>query len=67
MTYFRRNAFHLAPNAQPKWHIFKERHDDGWVFAQCGYTYRFILEDALTKETVKTKKLVCAKCERGTK
>jgi hypothetical protein len=60
--YFRRDYFPMAPNRQPLWHILVSA-DKGHLTALCGYTYYFVLEDALLRRQVKTKKLRCAKCD----
>lgn len=66
MSYFRRNSFHTAKdaNTKPKWHVLVA--SEGYTYiAECGYRFDAILETPLTKDEVKTKALVCKKCLAG--
>lgn len=58
--YFRRASFHKS-DSKPKWHKLKLNNRFHY-FAECGYSYRFTLSTPMTKDEIKTKSLVCAKC-----
>jgi hypothetical protein len=65
MTYFRRDHYPMAPNQKPRWHVVADWSSEaGRITAVCGYTYKFILEEPMLREVVKTASLRCSKCDK---